>query len=711
MISAATKQAIQDYYSQFLQSRGFKPRNGQKMMIAEIAKTFGNIEVDESGARISEDHICVIEAGTGTGKTMAYFLAALPLAKAMGKHLVVSTATVALQEQIVFKDLPDLQAACNLNVSFALAKGRGRYLCLSKLDRILSDSHSPKPRSLGLIETSEVSEQETLALYQTMMDSLAKTEWDGDKDNWSKAIPEEQWRPITTNHRECSGRRCSFVKQCSFFKSREKIATVDCIVTNHDLVLSDLALGGGAILPAPENTLYIFDEGHHLPEKALSHFSQYSRVETTQKWLDDCEQGIKAAIHEIGAIGSIHHCLSLLPPLIIDCKKQLATVQPLLLDCIESAQDNERSPNRYRFKHGIVPATIANSATDTTQVFGRLTEVLNQLIDELGEAIEVDFGTVPKVDLESWYVTIGSWLARAEANLALWMNYATNDIGDIPDARWVEKIDTTTGIDIAVSSSPILASNTLKEILWDRCCGAVVTSATLTALGSFDRLKMRAGTPDSSHYKIVPSPFNYLNAQLVIPDEAGDGGQADAHTQALINYLPIILDDSKGSLILFASRRQMWDVFEQLPRNLRDIILMQDDRTKQQTIAEHKSRIDKGHGSIIFGLASFAEGVDLPGEYCSHVVVAKLPFAVPDDPVEEALADWIKDRGGNPFMELSVPDAALKLHQACGRLLRSESDTGTITIMDNRLLTRHYGKAILKSLPPFARVETAHNAN
>jgi len=676
------------------------------MMIAEIAKTFANIDLDEQGERVANQHICVIEAGTGTGKTMAYLLAALPLAKALGKHLVVSTATVALQEQIVFKDLPDLQSACDLNVSFALAKGRGRYLCLSKLDRLLSDTQSPQPRALNLAENSESSEQETIAIYQSMMEALSKKDWDGDKDNWSKVIPDEQWRPITTNHRECSGRRCSYVKQCSFFKSREKIATVDCIVTNHDLVLSDLALGGGAILPAPENTLYIFDEGHHLPEKALSHFSQYSRMEGTQKWLDDCEQGIKIATHEIGAIGGIHHCLTLLPPIIVDCKKQLATLQPLLLDCIETAQDNERQTNRYRFKHGIVPATICNSAADATQVFGRLTEVCSQLLDEIGEAIEVDFGAVPKVDLEAWFVSIGSWLARAEANLALWMNYATNDVGDVPDARWVEKLDTTIGVDIAVSSSPILAANTLREILWERCCGAVVTSATLTALGKFDRLKMRAGTPDDSHYKIVPSPFNYLNAQLLIPEEAGDGGQAEAHTEALINYLPRALDDSEGSLVLFASRRQMWDVFEQLPRNLRDIILMQDDRTKQQTIIEHKSRIDKGRGSIIFGLASFAEGVDLPGKYCSHVVVAKLPFAVPDDPVEEALADWIKDRGGNPFMELSVPDAALKLHQACGRLLRSEEDTGRITIMDNRLLTRAYGKAILKSLPPFARAET-----
>lgn len=706
MISKELKQSIQENYSRYLKSREFKPRYGQKLMIAEIAKTLGNIEMDEEGRRVSDNAVCVIEAGTGTGKTVAYLLAALPIAKHLGKHLVVSTATVALQEQIVFKDLPEVKKACDLNISFSLAKGRGRYLCLSKLDRLLAGINTNPSLDLHLDNNSEKNEQDTIATYQVMMDSLAKQEWDGDRDNWSSTLEEDQWRPITTNHRECSGRRCSFVKQCSFFKSREKVASVDCIVTNHDLVLSDLALGGGAILPSPENTLYIFDEGHHLPEKALSHFSQYSRLTATQKWLDECEQGVVAAAGEIGGVSGVQHFLQQLPPIVSDCKKQLALVQPLILDCIESAQGNEKNPNRYRFAHGIVPASICEGASDMTQVFGRLTEVLSQLNDEVGEAIEVDFGVVPKVDLENWFTVIGSWLARAEANLALWMNYATNDVAEVPDARWVEKIENASGSDIAVSSSPILAAQMLQEILWERCCGAVVTSATLTALGKFDRLKMRAGTPDGGRYEIVPSPFDYQQGILSIPEEATDASQAELHTETVIALLPTILDDEAGSLVLFSSRRQMWDVFERMPRNLRDIILNQDDRTKQATLAEHKHRIDQGRGSVIFGLASFAEGVDLPGKYCTHVVVAKIPFAVPDDPVEEALADWIKDRGGNPFMELSVPDAALKLHQACGRLLRSETDSGRITILDKRLVTRRYGSAILQSLPAFAR-ETA----
>lgn len=703
MLDADIKQQIQTAYTRFLDTRELQPRYGQKLMIAEVANTLGAIELGDNRERTSSGQVAVVEAGTGTGKTVAYFLAALPIAKALDKHLVVATATIALQEQIVYKDLPEIINACEMDVSFSLAKGRGRYLCLAKLDRILNDVDMPQSIPLDFApDTSAPSDEQTIKLYQSMMDALAANQWDGDRDNWKNALDENQWRPVTTNHRECSGRRCSHVSNCSFFKSRERINGVDCIVTNHDLVLSDLALGGGAILPAPEDTLYIFDEGHHLAQKALNHFSNYSRLDATGKWLDQCEQMLKNAADQIGSAGDIQRKLDQLPAAIKDCKTSLTNIQPLLSDCLGSVEP-DGGKIRYRFAHGIVPASIAEGAGQATQTFGRLVDILSQLTDDISESIEEKSGEVPQVDLESWYPVIGSWLARSEANLALWMSYAARDVADIPEARWLEKIDTSHTQDIAISSSPIVSAQTLDELLWSRCCGAVVTSATLTALGQFDRFIMRTGTPADGHYKVVPSPFNYQNAVLRIPPTAVDAGDAGEHTRSLIDQFPEMLQEQQGSLVLFASRRQMQEVHENLPAHWRQKILLQDDRSKQETLKEHKRRVDAGEGSVIFGLASFAEGVDLPGRYCEHVVIAKIPFSVPNDPVEEALAEWIKDRGGNPFMDISVPDASLRLIQASGRLVRSEVDTGTITIMDKRLLTRRYGKALLDSLPPFRR--------
>lgn len=710
MLAAETKKTIQKAYSQFLQSRELQARYGQKLMIAEIAKTLGAIELDEEGQRSSSGHVCVIEAGTGTGKTVAYLLAALPIAKALGKHLVVSTATVALQEQIVYKDLPELKRHSELATSFSLAKGRGRYLCLAKLDRQLNEFESPQALPLGFPqEEASRSDEQTITLYNSMMEALSGGKWDGDRDNWPKAVDEDQWRPVTTNHRQCTGRRCSFVSNCSFIKSREQINGVDCIVTNHDLVLADLALGGGAILPPPEDTIYVFDEAHHLADKARNHFSHYSRLESTQKWLDECKQSLDAAEQQIGAAGDIKRRLRQLPEVLAECKTNLSYLHPMLLGCLETAADSGPSKqqfgnsNRYRFAHGIVPSAISEAASEATQSFGRLVDILTQITEELAECLEDSVASLPKVDLEGWYPVVGTWLARAEANLALWVSYASNDVGEVPDARWIEKIETNNSIEIAISSSPILAAQTLEELLWSRCCGAVLTSATLTALGTFERLAMRSGTPGDSNYQIVPSPFDYAKACLRIPVQACDAGDAFHHSESLIENLPLLLNKDEGSLVLFSSRRQMLDVYERLDSSWQERILLQDDRSKQETLAEHRRRIDREEGSVIFGLASFAEGVDLPGKYCNHVVVAKIPFSVPDDPIEAALAEWIKDRGGNPFMEISVPDASLRLIQACGRLIRSESDGGTITIMDSRLITRHYGKAILDSLPSFTR--------
>ena len=168
--------------------------------------------------------------------------------------------------------------------------------------------------------------------------------------------------------------------------------------------------------------------------------------------------------------------------------------------------------------------------------------------------------------------------------------------------------------------------------------------------------------------------------------------------------MPELLDQADGTLVLFSSRRQMTTVYEGLPSTLQERILKQDVQSKKALIEQHKHIIDAGGQSVLFGLASFAEGVDLPARYCEHVIIAKIPFSVPDDPREAALSEWVEAQGGNAFKEISVPDAGAKLLQACGRLLRTERDSGQITILDTRLLTKPYGRQLLESLPAFTRI-------
>jgi ATP-dependent DNA helicase DinG len=623
----------------------------------------------------------------------------------MGKKLVVSTATVALQEQIVSKDLPELLRHSDLSFSFALAKGRGRYLCLSKLDNLLAEYESGLNPTRALYEDEMPSvTAQGIKLYQSMMEALASNKWSGERDTWPQALEQDEWQIITTDHRQCTGRRCSNVSSCSFFKARDSIHSVDCIVTNHDLVLADLALGGGAILPDPKDTLYIFDEGHHLPQKALSHFAHHSRMLSSSKWLDQCNKGLGAILGQISGAGNVDRYAEQLPAAFIDCKQRLDQVYPLLEELVQTIALDDRQSN-YRFKEGIIPQNLLLPSVELQRSFDRLTDLLSKICDELTEAMEDPHCPVPKIDLENNYPVLGTWQSRAEANRELWASYAVPDANAaVPKARWLTPVDNGGSMDIEVCSSPILASKTLEYSLWDKCCGAVVTSATLTALGNFQRFQMRAGTPNHANYQVVPSPFNFAQATLEIPAFAVDASNADVHTISLIDHLPKLLDKKEGSLVLFSSRRQMQEVYEEMPDSVRDLILIQGDNSKQEMLAQHKRKIDDGEGSILFGLASFAEGVDLPGDYCRHVIIAKLPFAVPDDPIESALSEWVESRGGNPFMDITVPDASLKLVQACGRLLRTETDTGKISLLDRRILTKRYGKAILNSLPPFTQV-------
>lgn len=701
MLTDALKETIQRAYRRWLESKGLKARYGQRLMIAEVARTLASADGSSDQPAIS-----VVEAGTGTGKTMAYSVAAIPVAKALEKTLVISTATVALQEQIVFKDLPDLQAHSGLSFTFALAKGRGRYLCMAKLDSALADQAGMMPvLALYPDEMETRLDGDSRATLQQMLDRLASGDWNGDRDQWPELLSEPLWARLTTDHAQCTGRRCPHVRQCCFFKAREAVEKVDVIVTNHDLVLADLALGGGAILTDPAETLYVFDEGHHLPDKAREHFAHASRLRSTDRALEQSIRLLATAAAELGTAGGIDRQLELMPGIVHELRQQLAVMRRTAEGLIDGGRGEEFGLH-HRFEHGLVPEELREQAAGLQAGFQELGDRLGRVAAVLEEALDDGSHGIDRSVAEKWYPALSVLRSRADANRELWYFFAQDGSGeDPPRARWIAAVETSGGyLDLEFNCSPIVASGVLNSYLWSRCAGALVTSATLTALGSFDRFAMRAGIPSAASRVVVPSPFDHASAGVLsVPPMAADPGDPAAHTAMLVEMLPTLLDPSQGSLVLFASRRQMEQVFEGLPADWQRLILCQDAMSKQELLQCHRQRIDAGQGSVIFGLASFAEGVDLPGDYCRHVVIAKIPFAVPDEPVEAALAEWVSRRGGNPFMEITVPDAALRLVQASGRLLRTENDHGRITLLDRRIISKRYGQAILNSLPPFRR--------
>ncbi|PAU64503.1 ATP-dependent DNA helicase DinG [Pseudomonas sp. PIC25] len=711
MLSPELKAQIQGAYSRFLEAKGLKPRYGQRLMIAEVAKVLGAIKHNDEGQRDGEPAVVAVEAGTGTGKTVAYSLATIPIAKAAGKRLVIATATVALQEQIVHKDLPDLMRNSGLNFSFALAKGRGRYLCLSKLDMLLQEGQAQNATAQLFEEEGfklDVDER-SQKLFTQMIEKLAGNRWDGDRDAWPEALDDADWARLTTDHSQCTNRHCPNFQQCAFYKAREGMTKVDVIVTNHDMVLADLALGGGAVLPDPRETLYVFDEGHHLPDKAIGHFAHFTRLRSTADWLGQVEKNLTKLLAQHPLPGELGRLIEGVPEL----ARELRTQQQFMFSACEQVADfragedmEGRERPRHRFVGGLVPEHLRDMGLELKKGFAKLTDLFTRLTELLKEAMDGEASVgVASHQAEEWYPLFGSLLSRAQGNWELWTAFTVEDPEDSPPmARWLTLAESGAAYDIEVNASPILAAETLRRNLWNVAYGALVTSATLTALNSFDRYRMRAGLPKAAVTAVVPSPFHHADAGLLkVPDLRADPRDAAAHTAAIVRELPALVDGPRGTLVLFSSRKQMQDVFDGLDRDWRKRVLIQGNLSKQETLNKHKARVDDGEPSVLFGLASFAEGVDLPGAYCEHVVIAKIPFAVPDDPVEAALSEWIEARGGNPFMEIAVPDASLRLVQACGRLLRTESDRGTITLLDRRVVTQRYGKAILNALPPFRR--------
>lgn len=703
MLSDDLKQTIQQSYRTFLQQHDLKPRYGQKMMIAAVARTLGGISFDDKKERTSENHLCVIEAGTGTGKTMAYLLSAIPIAKARGKSLVISTATVALQEQLINKDLPEAAKLVDGYVSYVLAKGRGRYFCISQAEKLLISQDELGQMALYEDEVDQKLDADVIALYRQLLDRFAAGEWDGDRDSLEQELDEPLWYPLTSDHTRCTNRRCSNFSVCPFYKSRDTMDKADIVVANHDLVLADLSLGGGAILPEPENSIYIFDEAHHLASKAIGHFSYSMWIKATQKWLKGSEKQLNQLLDETDHHPVITNYLEKMAQPGVDMMSFLdgfnTTLNLMLVDGQESV------PERFRFPQGLIPEKLSETARQMAFATEKWMLKAEQILDVLKEALDGGVPEISKDVAERWYPRVGQMWLRSQAIYALNKSYATPDPeGSAPTARWISLRESLDGRDFDCQSSPVSAAATLQENLWKHAFGAVLTSATMTALGRFDRIIDELGLPADVTCERLPSPFDYQQrATLMIPPMSSDPGKSDEHQEEVSRFLNKTLPEARATLVLFSSWRQMYAVLEALPERLKGFVLAQGDLTKNEIIRQHKLRVDDDAPSIIFGLASFAEGVDLPGDYLTEVIITKLPFSVPDDPVDATMSEWIEQSGGNAFMEWTVPETSVRLTQAVGRLLRTEQDSGRVVLLDRRVVTRRYGRQLLDSLPPFRR--------
>ncbi|MFG0833190.1 ATP-dependent DNA helicase DinG [Aeromonas bivalvium] len=687
MLSTRLKASIRATYRQIADGLpGFVPRREQNFLVAEIAKTLTG-EYDRSR------RILVAEAGTGIGKSLSYAQGAIPVARLTQKKLIISTATVALQEQLIHKDLPFYHRHSELPFRFMLVKGRQRYCC----EHLLEQAASGADMSNFEFDFEALSKHKPSAgdqrLYQALWQAYTDGNWDGDRDNWPDPIPDPGWLRIAADRHTCN-KALSHHQHCPFHRARNDMEAADVLVVNHALLLSDLTMGGGIILPSPDECLYVLDEAHHLPTIARDHGAASANIKGSRRWLEKLAQSS-------GKLARALNKESLLDPQ-LKLQDALASLQPDLkaLEQWLAAHEGLLSPEgQHRFEGGILPDPLPMLAENLKEASKKALRALDRMQGAIGEALKD--GEIRRKEAEPLLAETGFHLQRLESFTALWEMLGRHvPEGKTPLARWMVRGEDG---DTWLHASPIEVGYLLEEWLWSRCIGAVLVSATLTALSSFSYFRHQVGLKehDGTRYLRLRSPFDYQRAELYLPRMANDPG-APGFTQELVEVLPRLVAGKEASLVLFSSYRQMNEVAQGV-RAKGLSLLVQGEASRHALLTLHKQKCDGGQASILFGTGSFSEGLDLPGHYLTNLVITKLPFAVPNSPVEEATAEWVEQRGGNPFLQLTVPEASRKLIQACGRLIRKETDLGRVTILDRRLLTKRYGKGLLDALPPFTR--------
>ncbi|MDD2690430.1 MAG: ATP-dependent DNA helicase DinG [Simplicispira sp.] len=709
---------------------GLRDRPGQRLMAERVAHTFSHADLgkpDDEGA-VPTRAIAVIQAGTGVGKSLAYCAPAIAVALARGTRVLISTATVALQEQLVNKDLPALAAQMPQPFKFALAKGRGRYVCKLKLERLAGTGEAYGedddlfPEEAAAARPRHETEAR-MQFYASMAQALAQGGWDGDRDTLDVPPEPEVWSPVAAETHSCTGKHCPLFGSCTYFDKRKELVGAQVIVANHDLLLSSL---GARVLPELDNSLLVLDEAHHLPATALDQFAcsmDLSRL----TWIDRlASHGLRIGqLVEVSEVADIpRHAAQLrqglqdLARLVMDVYGEALRNPPPAWGQARTRAPDARNPVRVRVPGGALPEALTAPLANLAHHAAGFLECLRAI----SKALKAEMRDKPDEArrLSTLYAQIGMLAPRLEAvydttQLLLQDTplpeegaEATDAPRTIPNAKWFTLEMDGELIALKAHASPILPGATLRRHLWSAVRGAVLTSATLTSCGSFDFFLRESGLhgDEAASTLEVHSPFDYAaQGTLVAAETRADPKDAAHFTAEMVDALMLDLAlVDYGALVLFTSREQLRQAVDALPTDMRALVLVQTALPRTQLLARHRERVAQGQPSIIFGMQSFGEGLDLPGRLCESVFITKLPFAPPDDPVGETRAEWLRAVGRDPFSELVVPATAMRLAQWAGRAIRTEEDQAHVYCYDRRLTRTHYGQRLLKGLPPFTLV-------
>jgi len=680
MLTAAIKKQIRSSFEAAkIQLPNFSNRSSQNKMIAEIAKTL-------AGEYPKSNPILCVEAPTGTGKTMAYLIGCLPIAQANKKKLVIACANVALQEQILYKDIVEAKKYSSVEFEYALAKGRSRYVCVRNLINLTEETSNTQTIFEDALLWDEPPNQNQLDKLGDMTDNYSSNRWSGEIDDLESPPEFSLWQKVACNRFTCTAKNCEFYNDCAFFKARKKASQADVIIANHDLVLADI-INGNKILPDVNDCIFVLDEAHHFAQKALSHFS----INASTEFMKTSIRQNQGAIDQISKITNQK-----------TSESHIKVVDEIIGELTEVMKNFEYLDNVYLFDIPGVSSDVSNLCKNLLIIFNA---AFDNFLDQKNNWQDYcKRSNVKQATMDNLNNIIGQNDQNISSILSFLNAFTKNTHTDSPPtSNWIVKSKLSNKkTNYHLNTAKIDVSNHLQNLIWSKAAGVIFTSATLTSLCSFDRMNQQLGLKEKENrYLRLTSPFNHKSVDFIVANIKASPSEVFEHTQELAMELKKRINKKAATLVLFASNSQMQMVADLVEKTIGCELLVQGEYSKKRILEKHIEKRKNAEGSVIFGLDSFAEGVDLKGDNLNHVMIAKLRFSVPTSPIEKTTQSYLESLNRNPFLEISLPDASLRLVQACGRLIRTETDTGKITIFDNRIKTKFYGKQLLDALPGY----------
>ncbi len=624
----------------------------------------------------------IVEAGTGTGKTLGYLL---PILRS-GKRVIISTATKALQEQLFYKDVPFLDRVFFPNgdghLRVCYMKGRNNYLCRQKL--------------YDLTDQPILSGMEEIDQFRTIADWEKITET-GDRAEIG-TLPEtsQLWSKLDARTEACTGKKCKQFERCFITEMKRRAAESDIIIVNHHLFFADLSIkqeaeGAPDAGILPDCAAVIFDEAHELESVA----GEYFGVSVSNLRFEDLARDIDTALRQ----------KALLTAEIMNGTARLRERANYFFSTLPAGEGRFAFGDRDGFleEHGDDYESLRNSLVHLTSLLKAIKDKPDEVHNSIRRADEL--AVQLSFVLESHDRNTVYWIERRgirnESRSRNPRNASSR--ADLNAERSAESKDLHSRSSrwIFVQATPIDLSQILRNVLFDQIPTAVLTSATLAVNGGFDYIKSRLGI-QSARELVVPSHFDYATqAIFYVPPDMPDPRDPGFISRAT-DYIRTILTITRGrAFCLFTSYAQMHEIHDRLADELDFPVLLQGTAPKNALLDEFRSTPN----SVLFATSSFWQGVDVQGESLSCVIIDRLPFAVPNDPVVAARINAINEDGGNAFFDYQVPSAVIALKQGFGRLIRSLNDRGVLVLLDNRIAKQRYGRVFINSLPPYRRTQ------